>query len=101
MLASPNYVRFVYDGDGSDTPVAGPAGSAQIEAVFNDYFAGQGLATDPTAFDCRSDAATAARAPTPRWPPRPGRPRSSPCSTPTSPARAWPPTRRRSTAAPT
>jgi Zn-dependent M28 family amino/carboxypeptidase len=25
MTASPNYVRFVYDGDGSDTPVAGPA----------------------------------------------------------------------------
>jgi Zn-dependent M28 family amino/carboxypeptidase len=54
MLASPNYVRFVYDGDGSDTPTAGPAGSGQIEAVFNNYFAGQGLATDP-AFDGRSD----------------------------------------------
>jgi Zn-dependent M28 family amino/carboxypeptidase len=55
MLGSPNYVRFVYDGDGSDTPTAGPPGSAQIEALFNDYFAGQGLATDPTAFDGRSD----------------------------------------------
>jgi Zn-dependent M28 family amino/carboxypeptidase len=55
MLASPNYVRFVYDGDGSDTPTAGPAGSGQIEAVFTNYFAGQGLATDPTAFDGRSD----------------------------------------------
>ena len=33
----------------------GPPGSAQIEAVFNDYFASQGLATDPTAFDGRSD----------------------------------------------
>jgi Zn-dependent M28 family amino/carboxypeptidase len=55
MLGSPNYVRFVYDGDGSDTPTAGPAGSGQIEAVFNNYFAGQGLATDPTAFDGRSD----------------------------------------------
>ncbi len=39
MLGSPNYVRFVYDGDGSDTPVTGPPGSAQIEGVFNDYFA--------------------------------------------------------------
>jgi len=48
-------VRFVYDGDGSDTPQAGPAGSAQIEAIFNSYFAGQGLATAPTAFDGRSD----------------------------------------------
>jgi Zn-dependent M28 family amino/carboxypeptidase len=55
MLGSPNYVRFVYDGDASDTPTAGPPGSGQIEAVFNDYFAGQGLETDPTAFDGRSD----------------------------------------------
>jgi Zn-dependent M28 family amino/carboxypeptidase len=55
MLGSPNYVRFVYDGDGSDTPTAGPPGSGQIEALFNNYFAGQGLATDPTAFDGRSD----------------------------------------------
>ena len=55
MLGSPNYVRFVYDGDGSDTPTAGPPGSAQIEQVFNQYFAGQGLETDPTAFDGRSD----------------------------------------------
>jgi len=55
MLGSTNYVRFVYDGDGSDTPLAGPPGSAQIEAIFNQYFASQGLATDPTAFDGRSD----------------------------------------------
>jgi Zn-dependent M28 family amino/carboxypeptidase len=57
MLGSPNYVRFVYDGDGSgdpDNPV-GPPGSAQIEAIFNDYFASQGLATEPTPFDGRSD----------------------------------------------
>ena len=32
MVGSPNYVRFVYDGDGSATPAtAGPPGSAQIE----------------------------------------------------------------------
>jgi Zn-dependent M28 family amino/carboxypeptidase len=55
MLGSPNYVRFVYDGDGSDTPTAGPPGSAQIEDIFNQYFASQGLATEPTAFDGRSD----------------------------------------------
>jgi Zn-dependent M28 family amino/carboxypeptidase len=55
MLGSPNYVRFVYDGDGSDTPTAGPPGSAQIETIFNQYFASQGLATEPTAFDGRSD----------------------------------------------
>ncbi len=55
MVGSPNYVRFVYDGDGSDTATAGPPGSAEIEDVFNEYFASQGLETDPTAFDGRSD----------------------------------------------
>jgi Zn-dependent M28 family amino/carboxypeptidase len=55
MLASPNYVRFVYDGDGSNTPLAGPPGSAQIESIFTDYFTRQGLATEPTEFDGRSD----------------------------------------------
>ena len=55
MLGSTNYVRFVYDGDGSDTPDAGPPGSAQIEDVFTRYFASQGLESEPTAFDGRSD----------------------------------------------
>jgi len=55
MVGSPNFVRFVYDGDGSDTPVKGPTGSANIERVFLDYFASQGLPTEPTAFDGRSD----------------------------------------------
>ncbi len=55
MIASPNYVRFVYDGDGSDTPDAGPNGSAIIEDVFEAYFAKVGLAIEATAFDGRSD----------------------------------------------
>jgi Zn-dependent M28 family amino/carboxypeptidase len=55
MIASPNFVRFVYDGDGSDTGTAGPPGSAQIEQVFNDYFDSVGQAHAPTAFDGRSD----------------------------------------------
>jgi Zn-dependent M28 family amino/carboxypeptidase len=59
MLGSPNFVRFVYDGDGSATPDepddAGPAGSAEIERVFKRYFAAKGLRTEPTAFDGRSD----------------------------------------------
>ena len=55
MVGSPNFVRFVYDGDGSDTPLAGPNGSANIERVFLDYFAGEGLAAAPTAFSGRSD----------------------------------------------
>jgi Zn-dependent M28 family amino/carboxypeptidase len=55
MIASPNFVRFVYDGDGSDTPTVGPPGSAQIEQVFLQWFQSQGLASAPTAFDGRSD----------------------------------------------
>ena len=55
MVASPNYVRFVYDGDGSDTALSGPNGSGRIESVFNDYFASQNLRTEPTEFNGRSD----------------------------------------------
>jgi Zn-dependent M28 family amino/carboxypeptidase len=55
MVGSPNFVRFVYDGDGSAFGSDGPSGSARIESVFNDYFASQGLATEPTEFDGRSD----------------------------------------------
>jgi Zn-dependent M28 family amino/carboxypeptidase len=59
MIASPNYSRFVYDGDRSqfrggrgDPP---PPGSGAIEAVFQDYFADQNLPLAETAFDGRSD----------------------------------------------
>lgn len=55
MLASPNFVRFVYDGDGSETGDAGPDGSDAIEHVFESYFASRDLETDATAFDGRSD----------------------------------------------
>jgi Zn-dependent M28 family amino/carboxypeptidase len=55
MVASPNFVRFVYDGDGSGTGTKGPTGSGNIEQVFTSYFASLNLATDPTAFDGRSD----------------------------------------------
>ena len=55
MVGSTNYVRFVYDGDGSGGGPVGPPGSAEIEAIFNDYFASQGLASDPTPFNGRSD----------------------------------------------
>jgi hypothetical protein len=58
MVGSPNFVRFVYDGDLSDSPPlpgGAPGGSAQIERLFLDYFTGQGLVTEPTAFDGRSD----------------------------------------------
>jgi hypothetical protein len=58
MVGSPNFARFVYDGDLSDSepPEGGaPPGSADIEDIFLDYFASQGLANEPTAFDGRSD----------------------------------------------
>ncbi|HVF13309.1 MAG TPA: M28 family metallopeptidase [Acidimicrobiales bacterium] len=60
MVGSPNFVRFVYDGDNSAFPVgpgaaAGPPGSGYIEKVFVDYFSSQGLASEPTAFSGRSD----------------------------------------------
>ncbi|SEF91604.1 PA domain-containing protein [Thermomonospora echinospora] len=56
MLGSPNFARFVYDGDNSlGTPTVPPPGSAEIEKAFTDYFGKRGLATEPTAFDGRSD----------------------------------------------
>jgi Zn-dependent M28 family amino/carboxypeptidase len=60
MIGSPNFVRFVYDGDNSSFPVGpgaalGPPGSGDIEQVFNDYFDSQGLAKAPTPFSGRSD----------------------------------------------
>ena len=58
MIGSPNFVRFVYDGDLSDSPPppgGAPPGSDEIENLFLDYFADRGLATEPTAFDGRSD----------------------------------------------
>jgi Zn-dependent M28 family amino/carboxypeptidase len=55
MVGSPNFVRFVYDGDGSGTGTVGPNGSDVVEDVFLDYFSAQNLATEPTAFDGRSD----------------------------------------------
>ena len=67
MVGSPNYVRFVYDGDNSAFPAdpatgvqEGPAGSGAIESLFADYFEAMfGTATfegsAPTPFNGRSD----------------------------------------------
>jgi Zn-dependent M28 family amino/carboxypeptidase len=55
MVGSPNFVRFVYDGDASDTDSLASTGSGVVEDVFVDYFDSQNLATEPTAFDGRSD----------------------------------------------
>ena len=57
MLASSNYVRFIYDGDGNAAPgnPVGPEGSGKVEQVHEDYFRYLGLKTDRVPFDGRSD----------------------------------------------
>ena len=46
MIGSPNFVRFVYDGDNSTGEGEnGPKGSAEIEQLFVDYFDSQDLAS--------------------------------------------------------
>ena len=55
MIASPNYAYLIYDGDGSAFNLTGPAGSAQIEALFEDYYSAAGKSFNATAFDGRSD----------------------------------------------
>ena len=57
MIASPNFARLVYDGDGSTfgDDVSGPAGSGKIESVLTDYWTKRGMASEPIPFDGRSD----------------------------------------------
>jgi Zn-dependent M28 family amino/carboxypeptidase len=57
MVGSPNFARFIYDGDQSDftAPVAVPDGSDQIEYVLEDYFEAQGLWYEGSEFSGRSD----------------------------------------------
>ena len=71
MVGSPNYVRFVYDGDNSTFPVGpgaaeGPPGSGQIEELFADYFAARAWP--------RTRRRSAAAATTARSSPRASRP---------------------------
>lgn len=57
MVASPNGVRFVYDGDDS-ADLAGypaPEGSETLEDLFTDWFDQEGLGWEATAFSGRSD----------------------------------------------
>jgi len=64
MVGSPNFVRFVYDGDESDrsTNLPLPEGTAQIEELFLDYFGDEMLSTTPIAVFSRSDHDPFARA---------------------------------------
>ena len=59
MVGSPNFVRFVYDGDNSAFQVgpgaAGPARLGAIEELFHEYFDSQGLPCADTPFNGRSD----------------------------------------------
>ncbi|QRV90056.1 Peptidase family M28 protein [Ceratobasidium sp. AG-Ba] len=57
MVASPNYVYAIYDGDGSagKNPGPTPPGSGAIEKVFVDYLASKNISSVPTSFDGRSD----------------------------------------------
>lgn len=57
MIGSPNHVFFVYDGNNSDAVGAGPgpAGSADIERVFERFYRERGLPFKGTDFDGRSD----------------------------------------------
>lgn len=57
MVGSPNHVFFIYDGDNSDGvgAPAGPAGSAEIEKVFEAFYTQRGLPFKGTDFSGRSD----------------------------------------------
>jgi Zn-dependent M28 family amino/carboxypeptidase len=57
MIGSANFVRFIYDGDGSAFELEGPPGSGEIEALFEDFYTDRGLAFEPTEIDFRSDYA--------------------------------------------
>ncbi|MGH3126638.1 MAG: M28 family peptidase, partial [Gaiellaceae bacterium] len=57
MVGSPNYVFFVYDGDNSDGVGAGPgpAGSDQIEDLYESFYSSRGIPYKGTDFSGRSD----------------------------------------------
>jgi Zn-dependent M28 family amino/carboxypeptidase len=56
MVGSPNFARFVYDGNNSTGQGSvGPAGSDVIERVFYGFFGSTGLPSEPTPFNGRSD----------------------------------------------
>ena len=66
-IGSPNFVRFVFDGDNSIVPegsrvVAGPAGSGEIERILTDYLGGSSIASAPIGLGSGLDLAPFAEA---------------------------------------
>lgn len=57
MIGSPNYVNFIYDGDGSDFGLQGPPGSGAIERLLRTYFQLRNAPSEGTEIDFRSDYA--------------------------------------------
>lgn len=57
MIASPNYILGIYDGDGSAFNFSGPAGSDVIEKDFEEFYESRGKAHVPSLFTLRSDYA--------------------------------------------
>ncbi|MGA7148846.1 MAG: M20/M25/M40 family metallo-hydrolase [Microbacterium sp.] len=57
MVASPNFIYMVYDGDEStfEAPVVVPEGSIEIEDLFERYFTSVGAPYDDAEFSGRSD----------------------------------------------
>jgi len=55
MIGSPNPGFFVYNGNGSSTGAAGPAGSAHIQQTFEGWFANHSIKTAPAALVDNSD----------------------------------------------
>ncbi|KAK4174660.1 putative aminopeptidase [Triangularia setosa] len=57
MIASPNYILGIYDGDGSAYNLTGPPGSDIIEKDFEDFYKSKRSPSVPTEFSGRSDYA--------------------------------------------
>ncbi|KAF2855735.1 leupeptin-inactivating enzyme 1 precursor [Plenodomus tracheiphilus IPT5] len=57
MIASPNYVLGIYDGNGDAFNFSGPTGSDKIERDFEIFYEERGLPHVPSLFSLRSDYA--------------------------------------------
>ncbi len=55
MVASPNYMLGIYDGDGSSFGISGPNGSDTIEETFQRFYGLEGSPHTATEFSGRSD----------------------------------------------